>query len=90
MAKTGRYCVDCGEKLVYYPNLSNPKAPNEFRILSYACPGCTKDFNKPKMITIERNVDDDPIDAIRVRIEEYKEKHEASLKKSQNNIPIPS
>ncbi len=26
--RANRYCVDCGARLVYYPRLSNPKAPN--------------------------------------------------------------
>ncbi len=59
MARTrraNRYCVDCGARLVYYPRLSNPKAPNEHRVLVYACPDCTEDFEKPKMFSIKRNV----------------------------------
>ena len=40
--RANRYCVDCGARLVYYPRLSNPKAPNEHRILVYACPDCTR------------------------------------------------
>ena len=55
MARTrraNRYCVDCGARLVYYPRLSNPKAPNEHRVLVYACPDCTEDFEKPKMFSI--------------------------------------
>jgi hypothetical protein len=36
--RANRYCVDCGARLVYYPRLSNPKAPNEHRVLVYACP----------------------------------------------------
>jgi hypothetical protein len=35
--RANRYCVDCGARLVYYPRLSNPKAPNEHRVLVYAC-----------------------------------------------------
>ena len=31
--RANRYCVDCGARLVYYPRLSNPKAPNEHRVL---------------------------------------------------------
>ena len=51
MARTkraNRYCVDCGSRLVYYPRLSNPKAPNDYRVLVYACPDCSSDFDRPK------------------------------------------
>ena len=41
-------CVDCSARLVYYPRLSNPKAPNEHRVLVYACPDCTDDLKNPK------------------------------------------
>lgn len=82
MGKTGRFCVDCGSKLVYYPNLSNPKAPNEFRVLVYACPDCTKDFDKPKLISIKRNESEDPIETVRIDIVELKEKYEQKTKKS--------
>lgn len=68
--------MDCGGRLVYYPTLSNPKATNEYRILTYACPDCTKDFNKPKMITVQRNFDNDPIEAVRVEITQVREQQE--------------
>ena len=68
--RVNRYCVDCGGRLVYYPRLSNPKVPNEFRILVYACPDCTKDFNIPKIISIRRTDIEDPIDAVEVDIKE--------------------
>lgn len=75
MGTTKRYCVDCGSRLVYYPNLSNPKAPNEYRLLVYACPNCTKDFDKPTLLAIKREKSDGPLDTIRVIIlEETKSK----------------
>lgn len=66
--RVNRYCVDCGARLVYYPRLSNPKAPNEYRILVYACPDCTDDFEKPKMISIRRSQAEDPLEAVEVSI----------------------
>ncbi|WP_101478101.1 hypothetical protein [Candidatus Nitrosotalea bavarica] len=77
MARTrraNRYCVDCGGRLVYYPRLSNPKAPNEYRVLVYACPDCTKDFDKPKMFSIKRNVVDEPIETVEIEIVQAREK----------------
>ena len=68
MKRTNRYCVDCGARLVYYPRLSNPKAPNEFRVLVYACPDCTKSFEKPTLFSIKRNKVDDPLRTIEVEI----------------------
>jgi len=66
--RANRYCVDCGARLVYYPRLSNPKAPNEHRILVYACPDCTDDFEKPKMFSIRRNQVDDPLETVEIEI----------------------
>lgn len=70
MALSKKYCVDCGARLVYYPNLSNPKAPNELRLLVYACPDCTKTFDKPKFVAIKRSKSDDPFETIKVTIVE--------------------
>ena len=70
--RTNRYCVDCSARLVYYPRLSNPKAPNEHRILVYACPECTISFEKPKLYSIHRNQVDDPLETIQIEITEYK------------------
>lgn len=66
--RTNRYCIDCGARLVYYPHLSNPKAPNECRILVYACPDCTKSFEKPTLISVRRNKVDDPLRTISIEI----------------------
>lgn len=66
--RVNRYCVDCGARLVYYPRLSNPKAPNEHRVLVYACPDCTEDFEKPKMLSIRRNQEEDPLEAVEITI----------------------
>ena len=66
MARTrraNRYCVDCGSRLVYYPRLSNPKAPNEHRVLVYACPDCSNDFDKPK-----RNLVEEPLETVEIEI----------------------
>jgi hypothetical protein len=60
--------------LTYYPHLSNPKAPNEHRVLVYACPDCTKDFEKPKLFSIRRNQVEDPLETVKVEIIETREK----------------
>lgn len=68
MGMSKRYCVDCGARLVYYANLSNPKAPNEQRLLVYACPDCSETFEKPTLIAIKRSKSDDPLQTIKVII----------------------
>ena len=60
--------MDCGARLVYYPRLSNPKAPNEHRTLVYSCPDCTRDFEKPKLFAIRRGVADDPLESVEIDI----------------------
>lgn len=75
--RTNRYCVDCGARLVYYARLSNPKAPNEHRVLVYACPNCTKDFEKPKMFSIRRNQVDDPLETVEIEITQHRAKNPA-------------
>lgn len=70
MATTKRYCIDCGTRLVYYPNLSNPKAPNEYRVLVYSCPDCTKTFEKPTLIAVKREKSDDPLTTMKLIIVE--------------------
>ncbi len=68
MAQVRRYCIDCGDQLVYYPQLSTPKSPNEFRVLTYACPKCTISFETPKLIMVQRTQSDDPLKAVRLQI----------------------
>ncbi len=70
--RANRYCVDCGARLVYYPRLSNPKAPNEHRVLVYACVDCTVSFEKPKMFSIRRNKVDDPLVTVEIQITQAK------------------
>ena len=72
--RTNRYCVDCGSRLVYYPRLSNPKAPNEFRALVYACPDCTIDFEKPKMFSIKRSQVEEPLETVEIEITQSQKK----------------
>lgn len=72
--RTNRYCVDCGARLVYYPRLSNPKAPNEHRILVYACPDCTADFERPKIFAIRRNKVLDPLETVEIEIVQEQKK----------------
>ena len=59
---------------MYYPRLSNPKAPNEHRVLVYACPDCTEDFEKPKMFSIKRNVTEDPLETVEIEITQVQKK----------------
>jgi hypothetical protein len=61
-------------KTCYYPRLSNPKAPNEHRVLVYACPDCTEDFEKPKMFSIKRNVAEDPLETVEIEITQIQKK----------------
>ena len=68
------YCVDCGAKLVYYPNLSNPKAPNEYRVLVYACSECTISFEQPKLFSIHRNQVNDPLLTVQIEITQLHKK----------------
>ena len=68
--RANRYCVDCGGRLTYYANLSNPKAPNEHRVLVYVCPDCTANFEKPKMFSIQRNQVEDPLETVQIQITE--------------------
>jgi len=70
--RTNRYCIDCGAKLVYYPRLSNPKAPNDHRVLVYGCPNCTVSFEKPKLFSIQRNQVEDPLHTVEIQITEYR------------------
>jgi len=72
--RTNRYCVDCGTRLVYYARLSNPKAPNQHRIMVYACPICTNDFDKPKLLAIRRNQVEDPLETVEIQITEERKK----------------
>lgn len=70
----GRFCVNCGSKLLFYKNLSNPKAPNEYRILVYACPSCTKSYEKPTLISIQQNDSDDPLKTVFVQVTKLRKK----------------
>jgi hypothetical protein len=42
--------------------------------LVYACPDCTKDFEKPKMFSIKRNQVDDPLETIEIEIIQVQKK----------------
>jgi DNA-directed RNA polymerase subunit RPC12/RpoP len=67
--RANRYCVDCSARLVYYPRLSN-----EHRVLVYACPDCTDDFEKPKMFSIKRNQVEDPLETVEIEITQLQKK----------------
>jgi len=51
-----------------------PKAPNEHRVLVYACPDCTDDFEKPKMFSIKRNQVEDPLETVEIEITQLQKK----------------
>ncbi len=68
MATVKRFCIDCGAQLACYPQLSTPRNPNEFRVLTYACPKCTEDFETPKLLMVQRTDDSDPLKACRIHI----------------------
>ena len=70
--QTNRFCIDCGTKLVYYPRLSNPKAPNEHRVLVYGCPDCSDTFEKPKLFSVHRSKVDDPLETVQIEITQHK------------------
>jgi len=72
--RANRYCVDCGSRLVYYPRLSNPKAPNEHRVLVYACPDCTEDFERLKIFSIRRNIVNEPLETVEIEIVQARKK----------------
>ena len=79
--RANRYCVDCGSRLVYYPRLSNPKAPNEYRTLVYACPDCSNDFDKPKMFSIKRNIVENPLETVEIEIKQIQKQLQNNPKK---------
>jgi|TARA_B100000029_G_scaffold455135_1_gene482155 hypothetical protein len=54
--------------------LSNPKAPNQFRVLVYACPDCTDDFEKPKMFSIKRSQVEEPLETVEIEITQSQKK----------------
>ena len=76
--RVNRYCVDCGGRLTYYANLSNPKAPNDHRVLVYACQDCTDSYEKPKMLSIQRNQVEDPLEAVQIQITEKRSKNDSN------------
>ena len=84
--RANRYCVDCSARLVYYPRLSNPKAPNEHRVLVYACPDCTDDFEKPKMFSIRRNQVEDPLETVEIEITQLQKK--IIVQRNSSNLPV--
>ncbi|MBT6468145.1 MAG: hypothetical protein HOK63_00625, partial [Thaumarchaeota archaeon] len=49
-------------------------APNEHRVLVYACPDCTDDFEKPKMFSIKRNQVEDPLETVEIEITQLHKK----------------
>lgn len=50
--------------MTYYPRLSSPDVPNEYRVLVYACPDCTRKAGRPKMVAIRRRRAENPLAAL--------------------------
>ena len=71
---SSKYCVDCGSRLVFYPRLSNQKAPNEYRVMVYGCESCSSNAEKPKLLSLKRNQVDDPLETVEIEVTEYKQK----------------
>lgn len=59
--RANRYCIDCGGRMTYYPRLSSPNVPNEYRVMVYACPDCTRRSGRPKMIAVRRRRAENPL-----------------------------
>ncbi len=53
---------------MYYPRLSNPKAPAGDRVLTYACPDCTADFGRPKLLAVRRSPEGEHAETVEVSI----------------------
>lgn len=62
--RANRYCVDCGGRMTYHPRLSSPNVPNEYRVMVYECPDCTKRSGRPKMLAVRRRSAEDPLAAL--------------------------
>ena len=70
--RCNKYCIDCGARLTYYASLSNPKAVNEHRILTYGCPDCTRDFEIPHLIKVQRSEVYDTLKVVELEIKHEK------------------
>ena len=67
-SKVNKYCIDCGARLTYYGALSNPKAANEYRVLTYGCP----DYEKPHLIRVQRSEVFDTMKVVELEIKHEK------------------
>ena len=70
--KIQKFCHDCGSRLGYYPSLSNSKAENKHRVLTYVCMTCTEDSDKPVLIRVSRNEVQDPLKVVNLEIKHAK------------------
>ena len=55
--------------MTYHPRLSSPNVPNEYRVMVYACPDCTKKSGRPKILAIRRRYAADPLAALEKEVE---------------------
>lgn len=60
--------------MTYHPRLSSPNVPNEYRVLVYACPDCTKKSGMPKIIAIRRRYAADPLSTLEKEVEKERAK----------------
>lgn len=67
--RVNRYCIDCGARMTYHPRLSSPNVPNEYRVMVYACPDCTKKSGRPKIFAIRRRHAADPLATLEKEVE---------------------
>lgn len=69
-----RFCMDCGSKLVYYPNLSSANVINENRVLTYSCWICSEKNAKILLISIRRKQVTDPLKTVNKQITKIRKK----------------
>jgi hypothetical protein len=79
IAKVNKYCMDCGARLTYWAALSNPKAPNQHRVLTYSCVECTEISDIPHLIRVQRTETNDPIRIVNLEIKHAKKKLEVKV-----------
>ena len=77
MAVAKKYCHDCGARLRYHADLSNPKAPNEYRNLIYECEACYRTDGKRKFISVKKTEADDSLLTMNISIIKDRKKYQS-------------
>jgi len=57
------------------------KGSNEYRVLVYACPDCSNDFDRPKMFSIKRNQVENPLETVEIEIKQVQKQLQNNPKK---------